>query len=69
MNSFKCRCCDKSKMYHMDKSDGLCDDCWGAGTATFTFSRDHEYCDIKGSGYSISDAVQHHVEKGQMLSN
>ena len=69
MNNYKCRCCDKGKMYHMDATDGLCDACHGAGSATFTYSRDHNYEHSKGSGYTMNDAIQGHVGKGDMLSN
>jgi len=66
---FRCIACNDMTYQHLDKTDGLCLVCYGASKAKFIYSKDHEFSNISGSGYSIVDAINHHVDKDRTLSN
>ena len=67
--SFRCIACNDMTYQHLDKTDGLCLVCYGASKSQFTYTIDHEFSNIRGSGYTVTDAMEHHSEKDATLSN
>lgn len=65
----RCKACNAESYRNLDKYDGLCGTCYSASESTFIYSLDHEFANLEGSAYTTSDAIKHHINKDNMLSN
>ena len=65
----RCKACNRIATITSEKYKDLCPKCYSAGEAKYSFISDYEFYDIRGSGYTIPDSIQHHLGKGSTLSN